>query len=66
MINGLEARVNSIEEKLTDLDAREESDNLANERNLDRFIMSGDSSTFLVVLSLYYGIRSTMICTWVV
>ena len=43
MINGLEARVNSIEEKLTDLDARgsEESDNLANERNLDRFIMSG-------------------------
>ena len=41
MINGLEARVNSIEEKLTDLDASEESDNLANERNLDRFIMSG-------------------------
>ena len=43
MINGLEARVNSIEEKLSDLDARgsEETDNLANERNLDRFVMSG-------------------------
>ena len=49
MINGLEARVNSIEEKLTDLDARgsEESDNLANERNLDRFIMSGLFSCFV-------------------
>ena len=49
MIKGLEARVNSIEEKLTDLDARgsEESDNLANERNLDRFIMSGLFSCFV-------------------
>ena len=43
MINGLEARVNAIEDKLSDLDARgsEESDNLTNERNLDRFVMSG-------------------------
>ena len=39
----MEARVSSIEEKLSDLDARgsEERDNLANERNLDRFVMSG-------------------------
>ena len=44
LIIGLEARVNMIEEKMSDLDARgsEESDNLANERNLDRFIMSGN------------------------
>ena len=44
LIIGLEARVSSIENKMSDLDARgrEESDNLANERNLDRFIMSGN------------------------
>ena len=55
MINGLEARVNSIEEKLTDLDARgrEESDNLANERNLDRFIMSGPFNCFVCDLYLW-------------
>ena len=53
LINGLEARVNVIEEKMSDIDARtsEEADNALNERELDRFIMSGnyfvmDSSIF--------------------
>ena len=40
LINGLESRVSQIEQKLSDLDARgsEEHDNLANERELHRFI----------------------------
>ena len=53
LINGLETRVNVIEEKMSDIDARtiEEADNALNERELDRFIMSGnyfvmDSSIF--------------------
>ena len=43
LIHGLESRVNVIEGKLSDLDARtsEEADNALNERELDRFIMSG-------------------------
>ena len=43
LINGLESRVGMIEERLSDLDARtsEEADNSLNERELDRFIMSG-------------------------
>ena len=43
LINGLESRVCQIEEKLSDLDARgsEEHNNLANERELHRFIMTG-------------------------
>ena len=43
-ISGLEARVNIIEDRVSDLDARgsEESDNIANERELDRFIITGD------------------------
>ena len=43
MIHGLESRVNLIEEKLSNIDARtsEEADNALNERELDRFIMSG-------------------------
>ena len=50
LINGLESRVSQIEQKLSDLDARgsEEHDNLANERELHRFIMTGDW-----LLSLY-------------
>ena len=42
-MNGLEARVAVVEDKLCDLDARgsEEADNLANERELDRFILTG-------------------------
>ena len=44
LINGLEARVSVIEEKMSDIDARtsEEADNALNERELDRFIMSGN------------------------
>ena len=43
LINGLESRVSQIEQKLSDLDARgsEEHDNLTNERELHRFIMTG-------------------------
>ena len=43
LINGLEARVSLIEDKLEDLDVRtsEEADNALNEREMDRFIMSG-------------------------
>ena len=43
-ISGLEVRVNIIEDRVSDLDARgsEESDNIANERELDRFIITGD------------------------
>ena len=43
LINGLEARVNMIEDKLEDIDAQtsEEADNALNEREMDRFIMSG-------------------------
>lgn len=43
LINGLESRVSQIEDKLSDLDARgsEEHDNLANERELHRFILTG-------------------------
>ena len=44
LINGLEARVSQIEDKLEDLDARtsEEADNALNEREMDHFIMSGN------------------------
>ena len=44
LINRLEARVSVIEEKMSDIDARtsEEADNSLNERELDRFIMSGN------------------------
>ena len=44
LINGLEARVSVIEKKMQDIDARtsEEVDNALNERELDRFIMSGN------------------------
>ena len=42
-LSGLEARMNNVEDQLSDIDARgsEESDNLANERDLDRFILTG-------------------------
>ena len=44
LINGLETRVSEIENQLSDLDARgsEEHDNLANERELHRFILTGE------------------------
>ena len=52
LIIGLESRVSQIEDKLEDLDARtsEEADNALNEREMDRFIMSGD------ILDLYLGL----------
>ena len=50
MIHGLESRVNLIEEKLSNIDARtsEEADNALNERELDRFIMSGKRFVILI------------------
>ena len=49
LIHGIESRVNVIESKLSDIDARtsEESDNALNERELDRFIMSGNKDFVL-------------------
>ena len=46
-ISGLEARMTIVEDKMCDLDARgsEEADNLANERELDRFIITGNLIT---------------------
>ena len=42
-ISGLEARMSVVEDRICDLDARgsEEADNLANDRDLDRFVMTG-------------------------
>ena len=62
LIIGLESRVSQIEDKLEDLDARtsEEADNALNEREMDRFIMSGDMSdlylgllNFVLIVLLY-------------
>ena len=43
-ISGLEMRMTQVEDRLCDLDARgsEEADNLANDRDLDRFILTGN------------------------
>lgn len=43
-ISGLEERMSIVEDHLSDVNARgsEESDNLANERDLDQFILTGD------------------------
>ena len=48
-ISGLEARMDQVEDRICDLDARgsEEADNLANDRDLDRFILTG-----ILILSL--------------
>ena len=52
-ISGLEERMNLVEDRLCDVDARgsEEADNLANERNLDRFILTGEFDHFLIYIS---------------
>ena len=52
LINRLEARVSVIEEKMSDIDAwtSEEADNSLNERELDRFIMSGNYSLVISLL----------------
>ena len=43
-ISGLEMRMTQVEDRLCDLDAHgsEEADNLANDRDLDRFILTGN------------------------
>ena len=43
LINGIESGLTQVEDRLSDLDARgsEEHDNLSNERDLHRFILSG-------------------------
>ena len=50
-ISGLEARMDQVEDRICDLDARgsEEADNLANDRDLDRFILTGKSKLFILV-----------------
>ena len=42
-ISGLEARMCVVEDRICNLDARgsEEADNLANDPDLDRFVMTG-------------------------
>ena len=44
-ISGLETRMSVVEDRICDLDARgsEEANNLANDRDLDRFILTGDA-----------------------
>ena len=58
LINGLETRVSEIESQLSDLDARgsEEHDNLANERELHRFILTGELGIicFRPVILIYF------------
>ena len=69
LINGLETRVNQIESQLSDLDARgsEEHDNLANERELHRFILTGKllviglSSVFMILIFFQFGLCSQLI-----
>ena len=46
-----------VEDRLSDVDARgsEETDNLANERDLDRFILTGKNcNTFFVVCNILF------------
>lgn len=49
LIVGMELRISQIEDKLSDVDARasEEADCNANDRDLDRFIYSGDLCCFV-------------------
>ena len=63
LINGLEARVSQIEDKLEDLDARtsEEAENALNEREMDRFIMSGNMILLNIGFLLFYAFLS-LIC----
>ena len=50
LINGIESRLTEVEGRLSDLDARgsEEHDNLANERDLNRFILSGEFRSLII------------------
>ena len=59
-ISGLEARMDQVEDRICDLDARgsEEADNLANDRDLDRFILTGESR-LLILLCKALGDQSS-------
>ena len=54
-ISGLEARMDQVEDRICDLDARgsEEADNLANDRDLDRFILTGESWLLILVFKAW-------------
>ena len=54
-ISGLEARMDQVEDRICDLDARgsEEADNLANDRDLDRFILTGESGLLILVFKAW-------------
>ena len=58
LIVGMELRISQIEDKLSDVDARasEEADCNANDRDLDRFIYSGDLCCFV-----YLRLKSTYV-----
>ena len=70
LINGLETRVSGIESQLSDLDARgsEEHDNLANERELHRFILTGELGIicfiicFRPIILIYFYLRIVSRC----
>ena len=70
LINGLETRVSEIESQLSDLDARgsEEHDNLANERELHRFILTGELGIicfiicFRPIILIYFYLRIVSRC----
>ena len=53
LIVGMELRISQIEDKLSDVDARasEEADCNANDRDLDRFIYSGDLCCFVYLIT---------------
>ena len=53
-ISGLEARMDQVEDRICDLDARgsEEADNLANDHDLDRFILTGKFQFLIDLQSL--------------
>lgn len=53
LIVGMELRISQIEDKLSDVDARasEEADCNANDRDLDRFIYSGDLCCFVYLVT---------------
>lgn len=55
LIVGIEHRLNQIEDKLSDVDARasEEADCNSNDRDLDRFIFSGNYIFNVANLSIY-------------
>ena len=48
--------MDQVEDRICDLDARgsEEADNLANDRDLDRFILTGNSFQIITILERSY------------